>query len=42
VSSDDGTETVECGAGTDTVYFDKGIDVLVAPEECENKNPPLQ
>jgi hypothetical protein len=37
----DGDDTVECGAGTDTVFFDEGENVLVVPEDCERKNPRL-
>ena len=33
-----GGDTVDCGDGTDTVYFDQG-DVLTVPNDCENKNP---
>jgi Ca2+-binding RTX toxin-like protein len=37
VPGDKGTDIVECGAGTDTVYFDEK-DVLLFPEDCERKN----
>jgi Ca2+-binding RTX toxin-like protein len=33
-----GDDTVSCGEGTDTVYFDEG-DVLVAEADCEEQNP---
>jgi Ca2+-binding RTX toxin-like protein len=33
-----GDDTVSCGEGTDTVYFDEG-DVLVVPSDCEEQNP---
>lgn len=37
----DGDDTVECGAGNDTVYFDEGVDgdTLVVPGDCEEQNP---
>jgi hypothetical protein len=31
-------DTISCGGGTDTVYFDRGID-SVNPVNCENLNP---
>jgi Ca2+-binding RTX toxin-like protein len=33
-----GDDTVSCGEGNDTVYFDEG-DVLVVPSDCEEQNP---
>jgi hypothetical protein len=33
-----GDDTVDCGVGNDTVYFDEG-DVLVVPTDCEEQNP---
>jgi Ca2+-binding RTX toxin-like protein len=33
-----GDDTVSCGEGTDTVYFDEG-DVLVISSDCEEQNP---
>jgi Ca2+-binding RTX toxin-like protein len=38
VDDDDGDDTVDCGAGADTVFFDEG-DELVVPDACETKNP---
>lgn len=35
----DGNDTVGCGAGEDTVYYNEG-DELIVPDDCENKNPP--
>jgi Ca2+-binding RTX toxin-like protein len=32
-------DTVDCGLGTDTVFFDEGIDSVT---NCENPNPPQQ
>jgi Ca2+-binding RTX toxin-like protein len=34
------TDSVDCGLGTDTVFFDEGIDSLA--DDCENPNPPQQ
>ena len=33
-----GGETVDCGPGTDTVYFDEGVDKVST--NCETQNPP--
>jgi Ca2+-binding RTX toxin-like protein len=33
-----GDDTVECGDGNDTVYFDEG-DALAVPTDCEEQNP---
>ena len=37
--SDGQRDTVGCGDGTDTVYFDKGIDKFVDNSGCENRVP---
>ncbi|CAN5779996.1 hypothetical protein BH18ACT11_BH18ACT11_21460 [soil metagenome] len=37
--SDGERDTVKCGGGTDTVYFDKGIDKFVINSSCENRIP---
>ena len=34
------TDSVDCGLGADTVFFDEGIDSLT--DDCENRNPPQQ
>ena len=40
VADGDGGDTVDCGPGTDTVFFDEGLDTVIS--NCENLNPPLQ
>jgi hypothetical protein len=41
ILADDGqVDYISCGPGTDTVYFDQGID-QVSPD-CEIRNPPHQ
>ena len=37
--SDGQRDTIGCGGGTDTVYFDKGIDKFVDNSGCENRVP---
>jgi Ca2+-binding RTX toxin-like protein len=37
--SDGERDTVGCGRGTDTVYFDKGIDKFLDNSGCENRVP---
>lgn len=39
VRGDDGIDTVECGEGTDSVFYDVGEDLLRALEDCERRNP---
>jgi Ca2+-binding RTX toxin-like protein len=38
VQDGDSNDTVDCGEGSDTVYFDTD-DTLVSPDDCEEKNP---
>ena len=37
-AADDERDTVNCGGGTDTIYFDRGLDE-VNPLSCENRHP---
>ena len=37
--SDGERDTVSCGGGTDTVYFDKGLDKFKLHNGCENRIP---
>jgi len=37
--SDGERDTVGCGGGTDTVYFDKGVDTFIDNSSCENRVP---
>ena len=37
--SDGERDTVSCGGGKDTVYFDKGLDKFRLHSGCENRIP---